>query len=58
MLYPRYKVNINFKGEKVWVIQRNIEVEEKWALKKEEPEKEIKENNIRLYELFYFYKKN
>ena len=45
MLYPRYKVNINFIGEKAWVIQRNIEVEEKWALKKEEQEKEIKENN-------------
>jgi len=29
----------------VWVTQKNIEVEEKWALKKEELEKETRENN-------------
>ena len=28
----------------VWAIQKNIEAEEKWALKKEELEKEINEN--------------
>jgi len=29
----------------IWVIRRNIEAEEKWALRKEEHVKEIKENN-------------
>ena len=31
--------------EKIWDTQRSIEDEEKWALKKEELAKEIKENN-------------
>ena len=35
--------------EKIWDTQRNIEDEEKWARKREELEKEIKENN-----LYYF----
>jgi len=29
---------------KIWDTQRNIGVVEKWALKKEEPEKEIRKN--------------
>ena len=32
------------KKEKTWVTQKNTEEEEKWALKKEEHVKEIKEN--------------
>ena len=36
------------KGGKVWVIQRNIEEEERQAQKKEELEKEIKENNQKI----------
>jgi hypothetical protein len=30
----------------LWVTQKNTEAEEKWALKKEELEKEIKENSV------------
>jgi len=30
--------------EKIWDIRRNIEGEEKWVLRKEELEKEIREN--------------
>ena len=29
-----------------WVTQKNIEAEEKWGLKKEELEKEIKRNKL------------
>ena len=32
--------------EKIWDIQRNIEVEEKWVLKKEELVKETRENKV------------
>ena len=31
---------------KKWVIQKNIEAEEKWAQKKEELEKKIRKNNL------------
>ena len=45
MLYPLSKINcINLIGEFIWDIQKNIEAVEKWALKKEELVKEIKEN--------------
>ena len=41
MLYPVKNVNkLIYRIE--WVTQRNIEAEEKWALKKEELEKEIR----------------
>ena len=33
------------KEKKIWVIQKNTEVEEKLAQKREEQEKETKENN-------------
>ena len=32
--------------EKIWDIQRNIEVEEKWVLRKEELVKETRENKV------------
>ena len=32
--------------EKIWDIQKNTEVEEKWVQKKEEPEKETNENKF------------
>ena len=32
--------------EKIWDTQKNTEVEEKWAQKKEEPEKETNENKF------------
>ena len=32
------------QGEKIWDIPKNIEVEEKWVQKKEEPVKETNEN--------------
>ena len=38
---------IKQKGIFTWDIQRNIGVGEKWALKKEEPVKEIKENKLK-----------
>ena len=44
MLYPCHK-SIKFYIRNLWVIQRNIEVEEKWALKKEELEKKIRKNS-------------
>ena len=43
MLYPCNKVN-KIINRKIWDIQKNIEAEEKWALKKEELEKKIKKN--------------
>ena len=45
MLYPYRKFNKFMKRTK-WVTQRNIEAEEKWGQKKEEPEKKIKRNKI------------
>ena len=32
---------------KLWVIQKNIEADEKWAQKKEEQEKEINESSLK-----------
>ena len=48
MLYPTNKVNYYYKQELkfLWVIQKNIEDEEKWAQKKEERVKETKENKL------------
>ncbi len=46
MLYPFNKVNKIITQRRLWGIQKNIEVVEKWALKKEEPEKKIKRNNF------------
>jgi len=46
MLYPVYKVNYNYLKGKKWVIQKSIEAEEKWALKKEERVKEINVNSV------------
>ena len=45
MLYPCNK-SIKFKRRiELWVTQKNIEAEEKWALKKEELEKKIRKNS-------------
>jgi len=38
-------VNKIIKLRRLWDIQKNIEVEEKWAQKKEELERKIKKNN-------------
>jgi len=38
-------VNKIIKLRRLWDIQKNIEAEEKWALKKEEQEKKIKRSN-------------
>ena len=46
MLYPSNKVNKIITQEKLWDTQKNIEVEEKWALKKEEQERRIRKNNL------------
>ena len=45
MLYPFNKVNKIITQRRIWDTQKNIEAEEKWALKKEEQEKKIKKNN-------------
>ena len=39
--------------EKIWDTQKNTEVEDKWAQKKEEPEKEINENKFQLVNICY-----
>ena len=44
MLYPFNKVNKIITQRRIWDTQKNIEAEEKWALKKEEQEKRIKKN--------------
>jgi len=46
MLYPFNKVNKIIIQRRLWDTQKNIEVVEKWVLKKEEPEKKIKRNNF------------
>mgnify|MGYP001356007299 CR=1 FL=1 len=47
MLYPLHKVNELITKENIlWDIQKNIEVDVKWAQKKEELEKEINENKF------------
>ena len=45
MLYPLNK-SIKFYIRRLWDTLKNIEVEEKWALKSEEQEKRIKKNNL------------
>jgi len=48
MLYELNKVNINIFTKEMfllWVTLKNTEAEEKWAQRREEPEKEIRENN-------------
>ena len=48
MLYPLHKVNELITKENIlWDIQKNIEVDVKWAQKKEELEKETRENKIK-----------
>ena len=44
MLYPSKYVN-KINNRKIWVTQRNIEVEENRALKKEELKEKIKKNS-------------
>ena len=44
MLYPSDYVN-KIIYRIIWVTQKNIEVEENWAQKKEEREKRIRKNN-------------
>ncbi len=46
MLYPFNKVNKIIIQRRLWDTRKNIEVEEKWALKKEEQEKRIKKNKF------------
>ena len=46
MLYPFNKVNKIITQRNLWGTQKNIEAEEKWALKKEEEEKRIKKNKF------------
>ena len=62
MLYPFNKVNIIITQRRLWDIQKNIEAEEKWVLKKEEQEKRTKKNKftqwIKLKKLENFLKKN
>ena len=45
MLYPSNK-SIIFYIRSLWVTQKNTEVVEKWALKREELEKRTKKNNL------------
>ena len=42
------QLNKIIKEEKIWVIQKNTGVEERWAQKKEELEKEIRENKYQI----------
>ena len=46
MLYPFNKVNKIITQRRIWDTQKNIEAEEKWALKKEEQERRIKKNKF------------
>ena len=46
MLYPFIKVNKIITQRRLWGTQKNIEAEEKWALKKEEQEKKIRKNKL------------
>jgi len=45
MLYPCQNVNKIIKNRKIWVTQKNIEVEENRALKKEELKEKIRKNS-------------
>ena len=40
------EVNKIVKLRRLWDTQKNIEAEEKWALKREELEKKIRKNNL------------
>ncbi len=42
------QLNKIIKEEKIWVTQKNTGVEERWAQKKEELEKEIRENKYQI----------
>ena len=46
MLYPLHKSIKIVILRRLWDIQKNTEVEEKWVLKKEELEKKIRKNNF------------
>ena len=46
MLYPLNKSIKIVILRRLWDIQKNTEVVEKWAQKNEEPEKRIKRNNF------------
>jgi len=46
MLYPSNYVNKNLFNRRVWVTQKNIEVEENRALKKEELKEKIRKNSF------------
>ena len=46
MLYPASNFNRILNKRKKWVIQKNIEAEEKWAQKKDELEKKIRKSNF------------
>ena len=49
MLYPNFnfnKITILERSRILWVTQKNIEVDAKWAQKKEELRREIRKNNI------------
>ena len=46
MLYPLNK-SITFYIRRLWDTLKNTEVEEKWALKKEELEKKIRKNKLK-----------
>jgi hypothetical protein len=48
MLYPSHK-SIKFYIRRLWDTQKNIEAEEKWALKKEEHEKKIRKNKLKYF---------
>ena len=45
MLYP-LNMSTKKKQRKLWVIQKSIGAEEKWAQKKEELEKRIRKNSL------------
>ena len=46
MLYPLIKVNKIITQRRLWDIQKSIEAVEKWAQKKEEHVREIRENKV------------
>ena len=48
MLYPSNKSTKRYKRI-IWGIQRNKEAVEKWAQRREEQEKKIKKNKIKLF---------
>ena len=44
MLYRKFKVNKIIKEENLWVTQKNIGEDVKWARRRDELEKETKKN--------------